>query len=80
MGRQPTHNLSPLQLQVIRLVLAGRSAKQTAETLGITCAAVYNAQAKARTKFGAKNRLELIQTLQNEGIIGKTLASPGDQQ
>ncbi|WP_424210685.1 response regulator [Streptomyces sp. BI20] len=56
---EPTHPLSPSELQVAGLVAAGRTDQEIADCRGVSVSAVKKTVSHCRRKVAAKNRVEL---------------------
>lgn len=66
-------DLSPREFEVLRLLVAGRTVSETAESLGLTIKTVANHQSILRQKLGAESALQLLQAAARMGL---TVASP----
>jgi DNA-binding CsgD family transcriptional regulator len=62
--------LSPREIEVLRAAGAGLTAKETADLLGISPAAVNLYMSRATIKMGVKNKTEAVVKAMHKGIIG----------
>jgi DNA-binding NarL/FixJ family response regulator len=60
--------LSPREFEVLRMLVAGRSLGEIAESLGLTAKTVANHQSSLRHKLGAGSALQLLQAAARLGI------------
>jgi DNA-binding NarL/FixJ family response regulator len=61
-------NLSPREFEVLRMLVAGRSLAEIAESLGLTIKTVANHQSLLRQKLGVSSALQLLQAAARLGI------------
>jgi DNA-binding NarL/FixJ family response regulator len=61
-------NLSPREFEVLRMLVAGRSIGEIADSLGLTAKTVANHQSILRQKLGAGSALQLLQAAARLGI------------
>lgn len=64
-----TQGLTPRELEVLRLLLAGTSAQQIAETLHLSVKTVHNLHYQVKTKFGTSSDFELARIAWREGWV-----------
>ena len=69
-----TSNLSPREFEVLRMLVAGRSLTEIAESLGLTIKTVANHQSLLRQKLGVSSALQLLQAAARLGITQESLA------
>src|SRR5262249_41565187 len=67
-------SLSPREFEVLRMLVAGRSIGEIAESLGLTAKTVANHQSILRQKLGASSALQLLQAAARLGITQETPA------
>jgi DNA-binding NarL/FixJ family response regulator len=67
-------NLSPREFEVLRMLVAGRSLAEIAESLGLTIKTVANHQSLLRQKLGVSSALQLLQAAARLGITQESLA------
>jgi DNA-binding CsgD family transcriptional regulator len=65
------HELSQRELEVLRLAASGLTAKQTANVLGVSEAAVAMYLAKAERKLGAQTKAHAVAIATALELIGK---------
>jgi two-component system, NarL family, invasion response regulator UvrY len=68
-------SLSPREFEVLRMLVAGKSLVDIAESLGLTAKTVANHQSNLRQKLGVGSALQLLQAAARLGITPPT--SPG---
>ena len=61
--------LSPRELQVLRLLVQGRSTREIARVMGINPKTVSNHQSLIRQKLGADTPIELLHVAQQLGLV-----------
>jgi len=61
-------NLSPREFEVLRMLVAGRSIGEIADSLGLTAKTVANHQSILRQKLGVGSALQLLQAAARLGI------------
>jgi DNA-binding NarL/FixJ family response regulator len=71
-GADPARNLSPREFEVLRLLIAGRSLGEIANSLGLTAKTVANHQSILRQKLGAGSALQLLQAAARLGIVAES--------
>jgi DNA-binding NarL/FixJ family response regulator len=67
-------NLSPREFEVLRMLVAGRSIGEIADSLGLTAKTVANHQSILRQKLGAGSALQLLQAAARLGITQEVRA------
>jgi DNA-binding NarL/FixJ family response regulator len=68
-----TSNLSPREFEVLRMLVAGRSLAEIADSLGLTIKTVANHQSLLRQKLGVSSALQLLQAAARLGIAQESL-------
>jgi len=68
-------SLSPREFEVLRMLVAGKSLADIAESLGLTTKTVANHQSNLRQKLGAGSALQLLQAAARFGITPES--TPG---
>ena len=62
--------LSPRELEVLRAAGAGKTAKETADLIGVSPSAVNLYLSKAAMKLHADNKTQAVVTAMHKGYIG----------
>lgn len=68
-GRDTGINLSPREVEILRLIAEGFSTKEIADTLVISQSTVHTHRGNLMIKLGLNNRHELIQYARDHGFI-----------
>ena len=67
--RDPHQNLSSRELQIFRMLAAGRGTSQIAEVLSLSVKTVHTHRARAMQKTGLRNNAEIARYAVNKGLV-----------
>ena len=74
--QNPLDDLSPRDLEMLRLLAQGRTLPQIADTLGIAYKTAANGSSRIKTKLGASGTADLIRIAIHSGLLDRDAGPP----